>query len=243
MAAPDLASCGFNFVQDPAENNWLSEHIYAQNPPFNKMGFDAGYDSMLGIQIPAHPLDTTSPVMINDPFPDVYGSLQTCNLPQNERISPNSQNDTTSGLFTFDNFSTTSTAETVPLPSLGSPIDSTATEKLSTALEKFSVSVDNICVSFERFAKRLDEASTAIERMNSQTESISNNTAIAMEGFNVKVDGLSGRIDGLVVTVGEIVKRERIAMEKFGNFAGCIDRPTSSMGSQSGTNLHRRSSG
>jgi hypothetical protein len=76
-----------------------------------------------------------------------------------------------------------------------------------------------------------------------QAEGIYTSTTAAIDGFNVKVDGLSGRIDDLVETVEEIVKRERIAMEKFGNFAGRIDQPTSTLGSQSETNLHRRSSG
>jgi hypothetical protein len=53
---------------------------------------------------------------------------------------------------------------------------------------------------------------------------------------------LSERIDGLVATVEEIVKRERIAMEKFGNFAGRINQPLATSNNQP-VDLTQRSSG
>lgn len=84
---------------------------------------------------------------------------------------------------------------------------------------------------------------TSVERIRLQAESTSENTTASTDGFNAKIDSLSDRIDGLADTVGEVIKRERIAMEKFGYFAGRIDQLTSSLENQSGIHLHRRSSG
>lgn len=145
------------------------------------------------------------------------------------------------GLFTFDNFSTTSSPDINNLPSLTSTVNSAAVERYP-ALDNLWVSVEKICTVLERFSERLNDASTLIDRVQLQTKVVSNSTTAAIDGFNGKVDGLSVRIDGLVETVEEIVKRERIAMEKFGNFAGQIHQPTPSLGSEPGVILHRRGS-
>ncbi|KAL4817215.1 hypothetical protein BDW67DRAFT_183887 [Aspergillus spinulosporus] len=250
MNAPGLSSCDFGLPQDPTENSWISENIYAQNPHFSDTDFNTGYDSMLGIQIQNPSLDTTAPIMIEDAFPDIYRDFQGCNinstrrssLADDQRIRRNSRNNTVDGLFTFDNFSTTSSADDVSPASLALSMDNAAMEKFLSTLEKLSVSVDKICTSIGHLSEKLDGALTSVERVQSQAESISKNTTVTVDGFNAKVDSLTGRIDGLADTVGEIVKRERIAMEKFGNFAARIDQPTSSLDSQLGISLHRRSS-
>ncbi|KAL4745856.1 uncharacterized protein BDW70DRAFT_164591 [Aspergillus foveolatus] len=247
MNTPDLSSCDFGLPQDPAENNCMSGNIYAQKLP----EFNTGYDSMLAIQIPSPSLDTTVPIMVEDAFPDIYRDLQGYNVnsirqssPINDqKLRPYSRNDAIDGLFTFDNFSTTSSADDLSPPSLASTMDGAAMEKFISVVEKLSVSVDKVCTSVGHFSEKLDEAVTSVERIHLQAESSSENTTASIDGFNAKVDSLTSRIDGLADTVGEIVKRERIAMEKFGNFAGRIDQPTSSLESQSGIHLYRRSSG
>ncbi|KAL4745857.1 hypothetical protein BDW72DRAFT_198242 [Aspergillus terricola var. indicus] len=243
MNAPGLSSCDFSLPQDPTENSWMSENLYAQNAPFSDTDFNPGYDSMLGIQIPNPSLDPTAPIMIEDTFPDIYRDPHGCNSANDKRIRPTSQRNGIDGLFTLDNFSTASSADDLSLPSLASTMDSAAMEKFLSVLEKLSVSVDKICTSIWHFSEKLDEAVTSVERIHLQAESSSKNTTASIDGFNAKVDSLTSRIDGLADTVGEIVKRERIAMEKFGNFAGRIDQPMSSPDNHSGINLHRRSSG
>ncbi|KAL4924644.1 uncharacterized protein BDV17DRAFT_295278 [Aspergillus undulatus] len=233
------ASRGFDFPQDSVENSWLSENLYAQDPHFSDTELELGCDPMLGIQ---HPFNTTSPNLFDDAFPDICKSLQSCNSTAGQRVCSSSQYNATDGLYTFENLSTTSSADIQQSPSLTSSIDKGFIERFLATLEKLSVSCERISTSIERFSEKLDKTSTTVESFHSQAQSISNITTVAIDGFNVNVDSLSERIDGLAETVGEIVKRERIAMEKFGNFAGHVDQPTSSLDSQPGMNRHRRSS-
>ncbi|KAL3449649.1 hypothetical protein BJX65DRAFT_306174 [Aspergillus insuetus] len=223
MASTGLEPPAFSAFQSTQDKDWFDTDI------------DKDYSFMFGPQMSDYSMNATffDPV---EALPSTYGALQSQdagptaqsnNMLAYQRLPSSSSADGADGLFTLDNFSTVSSADTLQLSKLASTVSRacSAMESIPSMLEKLSNSIDRISTGFERFSGSLNGASTLVERFHSQAENVSEYTTATTGEFEVRVDSLSERIDGLVATVEEIVKRERIAMEKFGNFAGRINQP------------------
>lgn len=111
-------------------------------------------------------------------------------------------------LLNIDNFST-STEEEAPLlstlPSLGN---------LYSALDGFATKVGELSDAFAGTLTIVEDLAATVSRI-----------LTTFDGLDTKVDSLHQKIDGLSRTMDEIIKHERLAMEKFGDFADLVDRP------------------
>ena len=113
------------------------------------------------------------------------------------------------GLFNVDNFSNTTEEEVPLLPTLPSSL-----ENFSTALDAFTTTLGELSDAFAGTSALVENLAATVSRVST-----------TVDGLDAKVDGLHHKIDGFAGMMDEIIRRERLAMEKFGNFADPVDPP------------------
>lgn len=110
---------------------------------------------------------------------------------------------------------------------------------LSTDIKSLSATVRMLCSTFKSMSSAIESLSAkvvttslAVDNLNARTDQIANTTGNKLaetvdgvDSLNAKTDQISNTIGNLTETVGEIVKRERVAMERFGNFPSQVGGP------------------
>lgn len=113
------------------------------------------------------------------------------------------------GLFNVDNFSNTTKEEVPLLPTLPSSL-----ENFSTALDAFTTTVGELSDAFAGTSAFVENLAVTVSRIST-----------TVDGLDAKVDSLHRKMDEFAGMMDEIIRRERLAMEKFGNFADPVDPP------------------
>lgn len=111
------------------------------------------------------------------------------------------------GLFNADIFSIT-TEEVPLLPTLSS------LENVSTALDDFTATYGELSDAFACTSAVVGNLVVAVSKVST-----------IFDGLETKMETLHQKIDGFVGTMDEIISRERLVMEKFGNFDNPINPP------------------
>lgn len=109
----------------------------------------------------------------------------------------------------IDNFSSATEEEAPLLSTLPS-----SHETFSTALDGFATKIGELSDAFAGTLTIVENLAVTVSRVST-----------TFDGLDAKVDSLHQKIDGFSGMMDEIMKRERLAMEKFGDFADPVDRP------------------
>ena len=112
-------------------------------------------------------------------------------------------------LFNVNNFSNTTEGEVPLLPTLPSSL-----KNFSTALDVFMTTLGELLDAFAGTLALVENLAATVSRVST-----------TVDGVDAKVDSLHHKIDGFTRMMDEIIRRERLAMEKFGNFANPVDVP------------------
>lgn len=106
---------------------------------------------------------------------------------------------------------------------------STAIDKHPSMAGKRHSEVDGLSTNIEGLSDTVETLSSTVNGMSSAIENLSVkvvSTSLALDSLNEKTDQIANTIGNLSETVDEIVKRERIAMDKFGKFPRKAGRPS-----------------
>ena len=94
-------------------------------------------------------------------------------------------------------------------------------EKLQSKIDSPPTNVDGLSTTLGKISSAVNDVSTVIETLSAKV----GNTSMAVDSLSAKTDSISSTIGRLSETMGEIVKRERMAMEKFGNLSSRMGWP------------------
>ena len=92
---------------------------------------------------------------------------------------------------------------------------------LQSKIDSLPTNVDSLSTTLEKISAAVDDVSTVIETLSVKVGSIS----MAIDSLSAKTDSISNTIGKLSGTMGEIVKRERMAMEKFSTLSSRMGWP------------------
>ena len=95
-------------------------------------------------------------------------------------------------------------------------------DNLSMAIDSLPTDIQGPSATVQMLYSSIRGMSSAIKRLSAEVVS----TSLAVNSLNAKTNQIADTIGSLSETVDEIVKRERIAMERFGKFPSQEGRPS-----------------
>lgn len=87
--------------------------------------------------------------------------------------------------------------------------------RLQSKINSLPTNVDGPSTTLGEISSAVNDVSTVIETLSAKMGS----TSVAVDSLSAKTDSISNTIGRLSETMGEIVKREQMAMEKFSNLS------------------------
>ena len=87
--------------------------------------------------------------------------------------------------------------------------------RLQSKIDSLPINVDDLSTTLGKISSAVNDVSTVIETLSAKVDS----TSMAVDSLSAKTDSISNTIGRFSETMGEIVRRERMAMEKFGNLS------------------------
>jgi len=143
-------------------------------------------------------------------FAYVYDGYDKSSEAESQHSSPDFTHDNGDGFFPMDNLSMTIDKH----PSMA--------EKPHLDVDSLSTNIQGLSATVQMLYSSFKGTSSAIKRLSAEVVS----TSLAVNSLNAKTNQIADTIGNLSETVDEIVKWERIAMEKFGKFPSQEGRPS-----------------